>query len=240
MDLQPERTRCLLHVCSSRPRLPEFRVDKKPTRRGFGHQFAQQLELLARQARVEEVTPVTLPPGRLRLATRPSFDRIAAGREHDRNRRGRGLGRKRRADRTGCDDHGHLAAHQLGRQRRQPIVLTFRPAEFDRDVLALDVAGFLSGPRGTRPRTRRVRRATPLSRNPITGIAGCCARAASGQRRRAAEQRDELAPPHSITSSARASSVGGTSRPSALAVLRLITSSNLVDCRPEGRRAWRP
>ena len=33
---------------------------------------------------------------------------------------------------------------------------------------------------------------------------------------------------HSITSSARASSVGGTSRPSALAVLRLMTSSNLV------------
>ena len=47
--------------------------------------------------------------------------------------------------------------------------------------------------------------------------------------RRAAEQRDELAPSHhSITSSARASSVGGTSRPSALAVLRLITSSYLV------------
>ena len=35
---------------------------------------------------------------------------------------------------------------------------------------------------------------------------------------------------YSITSSARASSVGGTSRPSALAVLRLITSSNLVGC----------
>ena len=50
------------------------------------------------------------------------------------------------------------------------------------------------------------------------------------RRRRAAEQRDELAPPHSITSSARASSVGGTSRPSALAVLRLMTSSNLVAC----------
>ena len=35
---------------------------------------------------------------------------------------------------------------------------------------------------------------------------------------------------HSITSSARASSVGGTSRPSALAVLRLMTSSYLVGC----------
>src|SRR5262249_32782240 len=47
-------------------------------------------------------------------------------------------------------------------------------------------------------------------------------------RRRAAEKRDELAPLHSITSSARASSVGGTSRPRALAVLRLIAISNLV------------
>src|SRR5262245_36011378 len=49
--------------------------------------------------------------------------------------------------------------------------------------------------------------------------------------RRAAEQRDELAPSdHSITSSARASSVGGTSRPSALAVLRLISNSNFTGC----------
>jgi hypothetical protein len=45
---------------------------------------------------------------------------------------------------------------------------------------------------------------------------------------RAAEQPDERAPPHSINSSARASSVGDTSRPNALAVLRLITSSYLV------------
>src|SRR5262245_40223956 len=49
-------------------------------------------------------------------------------------------------------------------------------------------------------------------------------------RRRATEQRDELASFHSITSSARASSVGGISRPRARAVLRLITNSNLVDC----------
>ena len=35
---------------------------------------------------------------------------------------------------------------------------------------------------------------------------------------------------HSITSSARASSVGGTMMPSAFAVFRLITSSNLVGC----------
>ena len=50
-------------------------------------------------------------------------------------------------------------------------------------------------------------------------------------RRRTAEQRNELAAfHHSITSSARASTVGGISRPSVLAVLRLITNSNLVGC----------
>src|SRR5262245_1846021 len=47
---------------------------------------------------------------------------------------------------------------------------------------------------------------------------------------RAAEQRYELAAFHSITSSARASSVGGTVRASALAVLRLMINSKRVGC----------
>src|SRR5262249_16881441 len=47
-------------------------------------------------------------------------------------------------------------------------------------------------------------------------------------RRRATDERDELASPHSITSSVRASSVAGTSSPRAFAAFRLITSSYLV------------
>src|SRR5262245_48664751 len=46
----------------------------------------------------------------------------------------------------------------------------------------------------------------------------------------ATEHRDELAPLHSITSSAVESSVRGTARPSILAVQALMTNSNLVDC----------
>jgi hypothetical protein len=47
----------------------------------------------------------------------------------------------------------------------------------------------------------------------------------------ATEQRDEFAPfHHSITSSARASSVGGTSRPSNFAVGRLMASSYFEAC----------
>src|SRR5262249_33660631 len=48
--------------------------------------------------------------------------------------------------------------------------------------------------------------------------------------RRAAEERDELAALHSITSSAATSSLSGTEMPSILAVSTLMTSSNLLDC----------
>ena len=65
----------------------------------------------------------------------------------------------------------------------------------------------------------------------VGSLAACCARAASGHA--------AAAPPSSVMNSRRlirsprrrgASSVGGTSRPSALAVLRLMTNSNLVAC----------
>src|SRR5215471_3519370 len=49
-------------------------------------------------------------------------------------------------------------------------------------------------------------------------------------RSRAAEQRDELASFHSMTSSARASTLSGNARPSVLAVLTLIVSSYLIGC----------
>src|SRR6516225_2790617 len=47
-------------------------------------------------------------------------------------------------------------------------------------------------------------------------------------------------PHHSITSSAMASSVGGTDRLSTLAVLRLIANSNLVACSTGRSRALTP
>src|SRR5262249_25293381 len=56
------------------------------------------------------------------------------------------------------------------------------------------------------------------------------------RRRRAAEQRDEIATFHSITSSASNCIELGTPRPRAFAVLKLITNSNLVD-RCTGRSA---
>jgi len=62
---------------------------------------------------------------------------VGRGREHDRDRRRRSLCRERGGS-AGRGDHGDLSAHQIGRERRQPIVVTLRPAIFDRHVAAFD------------------------------------------------------------------------------------------------------
>src|SRR5262245_25947984 len=150
--------------------------------------------------------------------------------EHDRDCRRCGLGRECRWVTSRRGDYGNPSANQIGRKLRQPVVLSLRPAVFDRDVLALHEARLvqpLAKSAQTVPQLlgrslveepdHRHRELLRPSRN-------------RPRRRRAAKQRDELAPPdHSITSSARVSSVAGISRPSALAVGRLMTNSNFAD-----------
>src|SRR5262249_47551823 len=108
------------------------------------------------------------------------------------------------------------------------VVLAEGPTRFDSHISAVDEPGFAQtlverrhqmhgviGRSGTEIADHRHRRLLRMPRKRPS--------------HRATEQRDELAPPdHSITSAAVASSVGGTSRPSALAVLRLMAVSNLV------------
>src|SRR5262249_15392623 len=65
--------------------------------------------------------------------------------------------------------------------------------------------------------------------NPPHSVALLRARRERPRDCRAADERDELAPPHSITSVASNCIELGTSMPSVLAVLKLITNSNLVD-----------
>src|SRR5262245_25157818 len=106
-------------------------------------------------------------------------------------------------------------------------VVALRPTEFNGDVLSIDVAGLLQA------RTKCSQKmgvclngsAADVS-DRLDGPLGLRPRRERPCRRRAADQRHELAPPHhSITSSARASSVSGTVTPSAFAVLRLNTNS---------------
>ena len=81
-----------------------------------GNYLRAAIRAVLSRFRVDELTPVTLPPGRFRLAT-SQFDRVAACHENDRNCRGRRLAASaascRRATIT-----VDLTANQFGGQGR--------------------------------------------------------------------------------------------------------------------------
>jgi hypothetical protein len=156
------------------------------------------------------------------------LDRVDTGIEHDRNGRGRTLGRERRRAIASKKDRD-LPTNEVRREARQPIVLTLCPTVFERDVLTLDIASLSESlpERDEQWSALGQRRATEKSDHRHRLLR---ARRERPRGRRAAEQRDEFAAVHSITSSAICWRCTGTSRPSALAVLRLIRNSNLVGC----------
>src|SRR5215472_11344492 len=121
--------------------------------------------------------------------------------------------------------------NQFGRECRQLIVSALRPAIFDGQVAAFDIAGFAQ-PFVERAQTARNNRIGPFgTENPdhrhraLLRPRRARPRCGSG-----ADERDELAPPHSITSSARPDRGRGTVMPSALAVFKLMISSTFVAC----------
>src|SRR5262245_56308312 len=154
---------------------------------------------------------------------------VACCEENDWNCRGRSFQRQRRRSGERRND-GYPTTNQIGRQRRQLIVAALRPAIFYRQILALDIAGFLQAlTESTQAVFVQVRRiaAQKSDHGHHRLLRTRCERPRC---RCAAEKRDELAPHHSITSSASASGFSGMVTPSALAIVRLMTKSNLVGC----------
>src|SRR5262249_50283952 len=154
--------------------------------------------------------------GSAEAGDKTSFDWVGSEVEHDWNRGGRLPRRQRRRSATSRDNHARLTTDQFGRQRRQSIVLALRPAIFDGQVSALDIAGFTQ-PIAEHAQTvaKRIRPFRTEHTNHRHGrlLRACRERPKTRRHgRRAAEQRYELAALHSITSSARASSIGGASR----------------------------
>src|SRR5262249_47403686 len=145
-----------------------------------------------------------------------------------RNRRGRLFRCKSRGN-TGCDNSRYRTVSQIGRESRKATVLGLCPAIFNFHVLAFDIAKFAETG-SKRRQERRIGPGKPAAQKPDHRQRRLLRSRRERPRRRAAEQRYELATLHSITSSARASSVGGISKPKTLAVFRLTTNSNLVPC----------
>src|SRR5262249_32906733 len=167
-------------------------------------------------------------PGK--ACNKSNLDWIGSRFKNDGNGFGRRLCCQRRRSAARCN-HCYLSMNQFSGQRRQAIVMALSPTVLNREVLAVDQTRFTQAlPKrchtiGVGLRRAGAEKANHRHRRLLR------ARRERPCRRCAAEQRDELAAPHSITSSAATCSVGGTVRPSALAVLRFITNSNLVGCK---------
>ena len=163
------------------------------TRTALGTSSCRSASRLATSSAAKKLTPVALPPGRARLATRPSLTGssptpntigivavaalaaiAAAGcrawrsRPHD---GGPGQPSAPAGDRIGPPASGTRPSRSGPRRSR-----------------------FHQAPCGTRPHGPLEASADPPSTNPITGIAGCCARAASGHAAAPAKPCDELPP----------------------------------------------
>ena len=95
-------------------------------------------------------------------------------------------------------DHGDPSANQIGRQRRQSIILAVRPTVFDRHALALDIASVFEAwmkcvqPGCVNP-SGDLAVEEPDHRHPLVLLRALFKRPRG---RRAAEERDELAPLH--------------------------------------------
>src|SRR5262252_2770092 len=196
---------------------------------GFGRDLLQYFQPLHRQFRRQEGEARRVAARTGQTPDYAAFQRVARRSHDDRDALRCAL---RGADRSGAADYDDidLRPQQIADQRGYRFDIITIMAKLVGDVAPFDVTEvahpaheFLAEwivARGSRPDVPDTRRLARLLRP----------RREWPRRRRAAEQGDEVAALHSITSSARASSVDGTSRPNALAVVRLMKRSNLVGC----------
>jgi len=141
MDLQPERTRRLLHVSRLGLGSGIFRVHEQTDDLGCGYQIVQQAESLRYQLGVQLGYAGDVATRPVQAGYEAERDRVTGRLEHDRNDSGGCFCCESR----GCasrGDHVHFLAHQICRQSRKSIIVTLRPAVFERDIPVFDVAGF--------------------------------------------------------------------------------------------------
>jgi len=168
------------------------RVDQKSHDSRRGDQLVQQFQPLRRNHRAQLGHARDVAARPVKVGDETELDRVAAHFEDDRNGRGRRLCCERRRS-SGRGNHGHLTLNQISHHRRQPIASALRPAVFDRHGSPLDISYFLQaltecGHHGPVPVGRCLiekpdhRLLRPRRHRPSCG--------------RAADERDELAPPH--------------------------------------------
>ena len=105
----------------------------------------RSLQLFRRQFARQFSVAGEVPAGPVEAGDKAQCDRVATGAKDDGYGRGRCL-RRPRCGGAGGYEYRYASADEIGCKRREPIGLIFRPALFDRHVLALDISRFPPGP----------------------------------------------------------------------------------------------
>jgi hypothetical protein len=175
LDLQPQSASSCSHVSQCRVSSGSIgRIDEHGNTNGPGHQRTQEFQSFCRQLpKNVDSRQVTAWPGEARNKTKA--DRVYADKEDDWDRGGCRLCCERGRD-TSCGDHRDPSLHQFRRQRWQPIGLIVGRVSMATFSPSMKPASF----KPWRNARRRKGSVDDGWTNPTTGIAGCCARAASG------------------------------------------------------------
>ena len=135
------------------PRLPHLldqqlstwieRIYKQADDACFRCYFMKQLKPLRLKRHAQPTYTRDIAAGSVHPGDEAVLHRVTAGLKNDRYHRGSRFCREARSGSADSGNHGHLAANEITRQVRQSIILPFRPAVLDRQVLALDNTAFL-------------------------------------------------------------------------------------------------
>src|SRR4029077_1066324 len=158
----------------------------------------------------------------------PSLHRIAAITEHHGSRVD--CSAHEGHDRSLRHDNLYVERQQFAHEFWHAITDIGRPTLFDDDGSTLDVVQLPQSLSNGFKELRSLGRADSDPPDPRHPCRLLRARGKRIYRSRTAKKREEISAFHSITSSARASSVGGTVRPSVFAVFRLRTNSIFTAC----------
>src|SRR5262249_3545755 len=105
-----------------------------------GDQLVQQVQALRSDLDVQHNHAGEISSWSVQAGDEAGCDRVGGGEKDDRYGRRRSLGHGRGRGVRG--DHAHLSAKEIGGQRRQTLVATLGPAVFDPYITALYIAGF--------------------------------------------------------------------------------------------------
>src|SRR5262249_58109250 len=156
----------------------------------------QQLEALWSYLSVQIGHTGEIAAGPIEAIDKSDLDGIDRHPENDRNGCCRRLCRQGGRRAASCDDHTHMTVGELRRKCRQSIVLALRPPILDRDILTLDIACFFQA-LAKRAQTVRIQvRRGSAEKSDHRHRRLLRARRERPCDDRAANKRDELAPPN--------------------------------------------